>query len=516
MSDVIEPTFDDGVIEPDFNERPSKAQPSTLSRMGSSFMEGVREAMPRSRVAPFVQGAVGGTAGLVGGAMELAPGAVGRTGAAISRFGQEQARQAREASPVMGTAGELAPSLLPVGRAVQAGGVLRGAATGAGLGLLTPTGEERGEERVAGKAAGAGLGGLLGAVIPGAGAVMRRAGRAVLGETDPVASQAAKTLRDKYNIQVEPAQVRREAPGSSAGYGASAVRNQENVNRAVSQELGQPSARLTPDYLRDRAAHFAKQYDDIYLGPGGASNPRQFKMDADSLYQLEDIARLEQALPAGAVPAARSIATDMLDRVRSMQAQMPNTRITSVNVRGDELQRLRSELQRIYRTTTDSTDRHVVLDTLRSLDDSVGRNHPQFAARLRELNPQYRAFMTVEDLARKGAVDARGNVDARKMGQYLATNDPRYVRGTSQHPLMELGRLAQQVNLTNVATPAARVEAQGLAPLGRFERFAGPLTRTQSALRAQERLSQPPSPLQPRLTAPTVAGAVGRQIEENQ
>jgi hypothetical protein len=130
------------------------------------------------------QGTLGGSAQLVGGALELLPGQVGRTGAAIGRFGDEQVRQARERNFIMGTAGQLAPSLVGTGASVARQGLsmgeraLRGFLSGGFLGAAgTTSGQEALGDRLRDKAVPAIIGGVLGGGLgAGVGTVERLVG----------------------------------------------------------------------------------------------------------------------------------------------------------------------------------------------------------------------------------------------------------------------------------------------------------------------------------------------------
>lgn len=451
-------------------------------------------AAPRrtGRTEPFFRGAVGGTAGLLGGAMELAPGAVGRAGAAVSRFGQEQVQRAQEQSPVLGTAGSLAPALVPVGRALQApslgGRMLRGAGVGAAFGAATPTGQEEYGERLTEKALPAALGTALGGTVPAAISGGRAAFGAYVGRSEANVEQTARAA-ERLGFRLEPMQVRAERPGASPGFGAAAERNQSLANRLVTEAAGQRADKVTPEYIGRRLQDLGRQYDDIYIGPGGAARPRTFKIDNDTIDALKVVAEQEQRLAAGAVPGVRNIASDLVRRFEELQRQMPGARITSMNVPGTDLQRLRSELTRIYRTTTDNVDRGQAMNMLRQLDENVARNHPREAARLAELNPQYRTVLTLEKLA-----PYRGNVSLQQVGRWLESNDPMFARGASRHPLADLGRMGLDLNIRSVDEAVSRATPAGDIPIGRLEKVLGIGARTQLARAAQRRGAEPPRP----------------------
>jgi len=464
----------------------------------------------RQTIDPFFRGAVGGAAGLVGGAMELAPGAVGRSGAAVSRFGQGQVAQATEESPVLGFAGSMAPALLPIGRVLQAptmaGRVKRGATVGGAFGAATPTGEEEYAERVPGKALGTALGTVLGGTIPAAISGGRSAVRGILGRTEPQVEQVAQRA-EQLGFKLEPMQVRAERPGASAGFGAAAETNQALANRLVTEAAGKRAAAVTPEYIGDRLRDLGRKYDDIYLGPGGAASPRTFRVDSATVNALTPIAQLEQRLAAGAVPGVRNIATDLVAQFQAAQAQTTGGRVTAIKVPGSDLQRLRSELTRIYRTSTDNVDRGAAMSVLRELDANIARNHPDVARELATLNPQYRTVLTLEALA-----PARGNVSLQQLGRFLETKDPMFASGRSQHPLADLGRMGLDLGIRSIDEAATRVGAAGDVPLGRLERALGLMGRTQYGRGLQRGTNQPPAPTT--TVTPTVPLLGGTSPEE--
>jgi hypothetical protein len=164
---------------------------------------------------------------------------------------------------------------------------------------------------------------------------------------------------------------------------------------------------------------------------------------------------------------------------------MPNNRITAMNVTGEELQRLRTEMLRVFREAKDSTDARIAMDVVRAMDDSVARNHPELAARLAELNPQYRTAMTIVKLA-----PDRGNISPERLGQLLRRIDRNYADGTTRNPLYEMARLGEDLRIRGRGEPTVRSSTQ--VPLGILERALGVGLRTQPAVRLQQRLEQGP------------------------
>jgi len=469
-------------------------RPGVFEQIRTGFGRGVRMGLdnagstPGGTVIPsFAQGAVSGGAGLVGGALELAPGAVGRAGAAISRFAQEQGQEAQEREPVAAFAGQLAPAAVPVGGALRAatlgGRVVRGAGVGGAFGAASPTGQEEYADRITDKInptlLGAALGGAFPIALSGAGSLAR----SVLGEVEPQVRQRADQARS-LGYRLEAGQLRADEPMATGGFGAARAHNQRVSNSIASRAMGEETSALTPEYLRDRLAALGAKYDEIYIGPASAT-PRTFRLDTAALNAIETIADREANLAAGRAPGAGSLSSNLTERFRGLQRQMPNNRITAMNVTGEELQRLRTEMLRVFREAKDSTDARIAMDVVRAMDDSVARNHPELAARLAELNPQYRTAMTIVKLA-----PDRGNISPERLGQLLRRIDRNYADGTTRNPLYEMARLGEDLRIRGRGEPTVRSSTQ--VPLGILERALGVGLRTQPAVRLQQRLEQGP------------------------
>ena len=337
------------------------------------------------------------------------------------------------------------------------------------------------------------------------GGVRRVAAESTVGRVAPETEQLARQA-EQAGYRLEPGQLRAEAPMTSPGLGANAQRNQLLANRRVSEAMGQRADRITPEYLRERAEYFRREYSDIFIGPNPIS-PRMFQLDLASLYNLERIAAMETRLAAGGVPGARSIASELFERF----SQLPlSARTRGLMVDGEELWRLRTELNRIQRTVSDRVDAAVAQNAVEALNGSIRRTDSALARRLEVLDPQYRAFSTVRQVRPE-----RGNIDLQQLGDYLARTDRRFIQGTSTNPLAQDAQFGRDLRISSEGRPATRVTGNVDIPLGRFERILGYGLRTQPARALQRAATRQPAqqPTRPLLGLPNPPG---RTIEGEQ
>ena len=151
----------------------------------------------------------------------------------------------------------------------------------------------------------------------------------------------------------------------------------------------------------------------------------------------------------------------------SAPAPLPNAsnttpKLTAMKISAEDIQRLRTELQNAARNSGDKIDQAGIREVIQNIDDSVARNHPAVSAELKRLGPQYQSLMTLEDAARKGVVDAHGNVSLADLGRITRSKDSKYVRGTSSNPLQEAAQLGEVLGIRGMGQ--ARVtRGKGLA-----------------------------------------------------
>lgn len=117
---------------------------------------------------------------------------------------------------------------------------------------------------------------------------------------------------------------------------------------------------------------------------------------------------------------------------------------------GRELQRLRSNIQRIARTAPNGEDRNTAANFVKSLDEGLGRYDPESLEQLRKTNRMYAATSALSDGIEQGFV-TQGKVSPASLGEYLARTSYGYGSGTSAHPLYDLGYMGKLLNLRSRA-----------------------------------------------------------------
>jgi hypothetical protein len=119
-------------------------------------------------------------------------------------------------------------------------------------------------------------------------------------------------------------------------------------------------------------------------------------------------------------------------------------------IKGDELQRLRSNMQRLARTAANGEDRNAAAQFVKALDEGLGRYDPASLKKLQETNRMYAATAALRDGIEQGFI-TQGKVSLQGLGNYLAKNVYGYGSGTTAHPLYDLGYLGQRLNIRSRA-----------------------------------------------------------------
>jgi len=110
------------------------------------------------------------------------------------------------------------------------------------------------------------------------------------------------------------------------------------------------------------------------------------------------------------------------------------------------LQRLRQQLTKIARSATDGNDRQAASQFITAMDDALFKDNPELLQRLKKVNGQYTATMTLADGIEQGWI-TQGKVDLSRLGQYIAGKSYGYGTGTSRHPLYDLGYMGRALNM---------------------------------------------------------------------
>jgi hypothetical protein len=215
---------------------------------------------------------------------------------------------------------------------------------------------------------------------------------------------------EKRGIKIEPGQVAGIEPEPSAGFTRSNKNaNQAVVNRWASEDTGRLAVgnqQINHQFLDERFNTLGKMYDRAYQG-------KNFKINDDTIGELRQMFREEKSLgPAGA-RAATGVAKTILDAHANLGGAGG-----TLEIQGEGLQRLRTELQTIGRTSQDAAERRQAWKVIGMLDDSIAEQNPKLAKALKIINKQYRATATLDNLQKSGGIQG-GDVSADKLGAYL-------------------------------------------------------------------------------------------------
>ena len=329
------------------------------------------------------------------------------------------------------------------------------------------------------------------------------AGRFIPKTTEPM-ERAAGTL-ERAGIKPEAQQLAASEPLRSPGALGARASNQDRVNRAATSAAGRETKYVDAEFLKERAKTLGSEYDRIY---GQTVN-----LDARAKGALEQIRDAAAAIRPADAPELIRTANAVLDRFK------PNT--TSAQIAGKDLQALRSNLNQVAQRG--GQEGYQAGQLVRAIDDIFIRGLPQAQQQatreaLRVNNQRYSAFSALEEMARRGHTRG-GNLDLMALGDYMATNAPRFVRGQATNPLAELalaGREAKLGGLGRGAEGAVRPEggltARALSALRTVPLRTTPARTMQRRRAAGEPMIPEPSGY-PGGPVPGVAGAAGRETE---
>ena len=320
-------------------------------------------------------------------------------------------------------------------RAVGAGAIRAGMAEGAAQGLLTAGPENR----LGGLTSGA----AFGAVLPGAGAALRRVATP-LKSTD----NARKLLRAGVNLtpgELNPGGKLNqwEQALQSSAFGGSTIRSARDQSmgdfqRAVANRTSAPGAaklgRGVTD-VNDMAAGVGKGFDDAYAGSIAGYNNLQPSIirtaggDIPLKSYPQRVGAFEQAATQNypgrhVTPSMRTdLSASLQDQLGALPASGPVT--------GEQLQKLRSAVRTMARDTDVGGERAI----LRGAADSVtaalkSQMQPDDFKRLVEIDAQYPEFKILQDVTKRGG-DQPGGWTPAQLSQAVrsATDLGDYAKG---------------------------------------------------------------------------------------
>ena len=345
---------------------------------------------------------------------------------------------------------------------------------------------------------GANLGSILGggAFGPFSRGVLGAGARALPRSRLPYpAKEVAARDAENLGIVISQPQLKREVPETMAGTKTVRADNDQRVVEAASATTGASTTvrsgqmpGITPEFLESRRTNLGEEYDRIFA-PG-----TRFRVDRQSLDGLAQIETLERSVVPAQVTKARDAARNILQRAaEAEEAAGPNVRVTSVIVPGNQLQRLRTELNKVSRSATDPVDRHQAFETLNEINESIARNNPAVQAQLNVVNPQYRATMTLTSLYERGGIQ-NGVISPAQLGSLLRRQGD---LNNARHPLSQLGRIGDELDLRaswerTAGEPSLAKAVKDVAGIAGRTRTAREVMREEAARRYQ--LPQPQRP----------------------
>lgn len=181
------------------------------------------------------------------------------------------------------------------------------------------------------------------------------------------------------------------------------------------------------------------------------------------------------------------------------EAQSILDNISTGKVRGDDVQRLRNALTQAARSAGSRGKSHEIYELVDVLDRSIESMNPAMAAKLKEIRPQYRNTVILEDLYNSDGIK-QGNISLERLGKQVG--DSAQLRRNPQD-IDNLGMLGSQLGLrarwesTGGDIPAViEKTTRTHGPLSTAIRSLGAPLRTRQARAAQRYANAPAGPTQ--------------------
>jgi len=365
--------------------------------------------------------------------------------------------------------------------------------------VASKVGFERPREEVRGYETG----GEIASALPG---LVRSGAKYVLG-TPTKTSEALAQSAEKLGFKLSPAQVRADIPVPAKGATFAAEKNQSLANKLASSGTGKEVAEISPEFITGRIKDLGKEFDKVYKG-------KQFNIDQDAINALSDISRMETQLPGvAAVSPVKQVADEILSGYASL-TRSAGAKPSTFAIDGEAVQRMRNALAQRARSSSSRSDAHEIYGLIDRIDASIAKAHPEVAAKLTEIRPQYRNAVILEDLYRAGGI-RQGNISLEQLGNML--RGKRDALRRTGKDIDDLGELGRELRLR------ARWETEGRAAtggedllgkaLGTGADIAGTATGTRSSLaRALQRYYAKRPPLT-RIPEVSAAGQATRPLQ---
>ena len=348
--------------------------------------------------------------------------------------------------------------------------------------VLGKVGIQKPREEVSGyQTAGEILGGF-GTALPG---MIKGGAKALVGSTSRVGEEAARAA-EKMGFKLSPSQVREAGPVGERGAKGWSEYNQRVANNLASQGTGKQTDFITREFIGERLKDLGKKFDDVYKG-------KVFDIDADAVRAVNDILAEEvSAIGPSATSAVKSAAQDIINGFQSL-ATRKGAKPETFGIDGEGLQRLRNALTERARSTS-RTNAHEIYELVDVIDASIARNHPNVAAKLAELRPQYRNSIILEDLYRSGGIQ-RGDISLERLGNMLRLE--RSVARRTGQDIDVLGKIGKDNRLRALWEPEGKMPTEATQALKEglgtdIMRFAGAPLRTRPARAVQRAVGGEP------------------------
>lgn len=247
--------------------------------------------------------------------------------------------------------------------------------------------------------------------------VLKFAANNLWAKASPAQKEAWK-VADDWGLTLQPRQIREDSKAMVVGR----EKNTRIMNSKVAEATGDtnPVQYVDQKYLNTRFDDLGNQYSSIYNDPNLGSIP----LDQTAQDALTN-------LMVSKVPMPEMLKSKIVESLKL------NQQVGGMS--GSDFKVIMSELKKVQRTTNDGNVKYSIGDTIDSINNSIATSHPEFKAKLDELNPKYRALLTAQDARNKDIIDSNGNVNAFELGKML--------RDQQGNPLYQVGQIGESLGI---------------------------------------------------------------------
>jgi len=301
---------------------------------------------------------------------------------------------------------------------------LRGAGVGGASTALTSSASD--EPLLDQMKTGAGVGAVLGPVGHG----IAKTGSKLFGAgIDQETAQLARTARNKYDIPVTAGQISANPTVRFldsvlqrlpfTGYGARTAAQQTALNRAVGNEMGVQTDKITPTVIHKTLKDLGKQYNALNakIGP--------LQIDQKFVHDLQDIrTNVSYSLEQSKADVVQKHIENILSKVDRHSLSLDPANAQYLMRHGGPLDKAIG--------SADSGVKHFAGDVKTAVEDLIERNDPALGAERKSLNYKYFVTKSMQPLAEESAI---GDISPAKL---LKAAD------NSSADIGELGRIGKR------------------------------------------------------------------------